>query len=198
MKQQDITITKISKNIATEFQELTGRKSAIEDSLRKLDSDIKKNKLAIKEYSEELNSINQKKLDILEKIPTSNILYAKSDEYYKADENSAYLFSFEKKSEDCEQINCGEVVLITPEKIYKDELLNVTLNCLSKPKIPRQIRFEYSTGLAFLLLVIGGLQQMKTFSILDERINNGCLENSRFIDLNDYDYASAAELNSNF
>ncbi len=198
LRQQDITITKISKNIASEFQELTVRKSIIENSLRKLDSDDKKNKLAIKEYSEELNSINQKKLDILEKIPASNILYAKSDEYYKADENSAYLFSFEKKSDDCEQINSGEVVLITPENIYKDEMLSVTLNCLSKPKIPKQIKFEYSTGLAFFVTGYWWPTTNENISILKKRINNGCLENSRFIDLNDYDYASVAELNSNF
>ncbi len=41
-------------------------------------------------------------------------------------------------------------------------------------------------------------KQMRIYLYLKERINNGCLENSRFIDLNDYDYASVAELNSNF
>ncbi len=195
---QEITISKISKNIATEFQELTNRKLIIEDSIRILELKSKKNMQAIKEYLSELNSINQQKKEILKKIPTSNILYAKSDEYYTIDENAAYLFSIEKPSEECKEMNCSEVVLITPEKIYKDEILSVNLNCISKPIVPEQIKFEYATGLAFFVTGYWWPTTEENLSLLQDRINSACLKNSQFIDLSDYDYASAAELNTNF
>ncbi|NLO18316.1 MAG: hypothetical protein GX121_00305 [Ignavibacteria bacterium] len=196
--QQDINIAKISKNMADKIQELYKRKASLEENKKELEINPRKNQALLKKCDDELQSIDLEKYELFNQISSSNILYAKSNQYYEISENSAYLISIEKPDEECFHINCSELVLISPEQIFKDDTLTVVLNCVSKPLIANQVKFEYAKGLAFFVTGYWRPTTIENLRFLEERMYEGCLEYSKFINLFDYDYQAAAELNSNF
>lgn len=124
---------------------------------------------------------------------------------YKLEKSYRYKIYKDLKLNNCESGNCSEVEIITPQELRKDDTIYVDLNCEINTK-PEQIaqNESYSKGIAFFVTGYWWPTTSDNLQELKKRLNDGCLDKSKFIDITDYKpdsrdfYIAAAENNDKF
>lgn len=199
MKNQKISIRQIPQHLRDEYISLLNNQYIIKDSISLLDDNQKQNKALKSLLESKLKMLSDSLTRINQTLPGASFYQnAVSDKIYKSDVNSVFVFTMEQSGSDCIIKSCSDAILVTPKIIYANDTLSVEIICHSKPRNPRPVNFSYSKGLSFFVTGYWWPTTNENFAVLNERLDKRCLEKSNFIDLEDYDYAAAAKMNSEY
>jgi len=124
---------------------------------------------------------------------------------YKLKKSHKYLIKTSPQLALCDSGDCNEHIIVTPDKLFRNDTIEVTLDCfkITKPATiaPKE---TYKNGIAFFVTGYWWPTTSKNLATLKTRLENGCLNTSRFIDITDYKpdhrdyYIAAAEVNDKY
>lgn len=124
---------------------------------------------------------------------------------YRLKKSHKYLIKVLPQLDVCESGDCTEHIIITPDKLFRNDTIELTLDCFKITKPPQIVpRESYKNGIAFFVTGYWWPTTTKNLATLKSRLESGCLNTSRFIDITDYKpdhrdyYIAAAETNDKF
>lgn len=129
----------------------------------------------------------------------------KTQVVYKLKKSHKYYLTTFPSLGNCESGDCGESVIVTPNRLTRNDTINVVIDCFKYTKPPVLAPSEsYKNGIAFFVTGYWWPTTTKNLKVLKERLENNCLNKSQFIDISDYKpdhrdyYEAAAEVNDKF
>ncbi len=128
-----------------------------------------------------------------------------SQNVYELEKSHRYKIYKELNLNNCETGECSEVEVITPPDLSKNDTLYVEVTCVRTAQPEKIAQNEsYSKGIAFFVTGYWWPTTSENLKELKKRLDNGCLDKSKFIDITDYKpdsrdfYVAAAENNDKY
>jgi len=118
---------------------------------------------------------------------------------YEIDFGTNYLISRDEFNSSCADAFCNSLRFKTPAYLRKDDTLITYLNCYSKQMPAQKISFSESNGIAMFITGYWHPLTLKNYEEFKQKVSNGSLAKSKFIDYEDYPlYQEVALRNENW